>query len=53
MDKDVTVQEIRKSIQNRLSQLDELQQHIAAIKVVEAINALAGADSEGEPDQDD
>lgn len=41
MDKDYQIQEIAGSLSLILSQLDELDQHIAAIKVAEAIRLLS------------
>ena len=52
MDKGAIIQEITESLRKILSQLDELQQPIAAIKVAEAISALSKTDSAGEGGQD-
>ncbi|QJB69276.1 hypothetical protein [Parasphingorhabdus halotolerans] len=46
------IQEISETLCKILSQLDELQQPIAAIKVAEAISALSESDSEGKWAQD-
>lgn len=51
MDKVSKVQEIAKSLLTILPQLDELQMHIAAIKVEEAISALSKTAAESEYDQ--
>ena len=52
MDKGARIQEIAESLREILSQLDELQQSVAAIKVAEAISALSKPGSEGDGDQE-
>ncbi len=52
MDKAATIQEITETLLEILSQLDDLQQHVAAIKVAEAITALSGTGLENGSGQD-
>lgn len=42
MSKAVTIQEITEALIKILSELDDLKQHVAAVKVAEAITALSG-----------
>ncbi len=52
MDRSTKIQDIAKSLRKILSELDELEQPMAAIKISEAINAISNIDSVSEYEQD-
>jgi uncharacterized membrane protein len=52
MDKAAKIQELTEALQKILHQLDDLQQHTAAIKVAEAITALSKGGLENGSGQD-
>ena len=52
MNKILIIEEITESLRKILSQLDELEHPIAAIKIAEAINALSKKRSENDGDQE-
>ena len=52
MDKAATIEKITETLSELLSQLDDSQQHVAAVKVAEAITALSETGFENGSGQD-